>query len=89
MTLSAQAETLLMSELEARIIASTSAQAAPEEASVPEASSGASSQADRCGCAAAKRCSRWPDCRRSAEVPPAAPAVSQLLPRIGARFSPR
>ena len=41
-----------MSELEARIIASTSAEAAPEEAAVPKASPGASSKAGRCGCAA-------------------------------------
>ena len=52
MTLCAQAETLLMSELEARIIASTSAEAAPEEAAVPKASPGASPKARRCGCAA-------------------------------------
>jgi hypothetical protein len=77
-----------MSELEARIIASTSAQTAPEEAGVLEASSGASPKVGRCGCAAhcKQHFSRRLICRRRPEVPPAAPAVSQLLPRIGARF---
>ena len=37
-----------MSELEARIIASTSAQAAPEEAIAAESCAGASAQEDRC-----------------------------------------
>ena len=49
MTPAAQAETLLMTELEARIIASTSAQAAPEEAGLAaESCAGAFAQEARC-----------------------------------------
>ena len=49
LTPAAQAETLLMSELEARIIASTSAQAAPEEAGLAaESCAGAFAQEARC-----------------------------------------
>jgi hypothetical protein len=48
-TPAAQAETLLMSELEARIIASTSGQTASEETGIAvESCAGSSAQEDRC-----------------------------------------